>query len=82
MFPVNFSCWVLGKESGTHPPNYTGKRAEEGLYMHITIRACHAASGREAETGHRKVRKMSNDGLFVLVVVGFELITTGCHIDK
>ena len=49
--------------------------------MHITVRA-YATSGRLAETGHLKFTKMNNDGLFVLVVIGFEPVTTGCHIDK
>ena len=50
---------------------------------HITIKTQHVTSGKEAETGHLEVRKMSNDVLLVLVVLGFEPITTGCcHFDK
>lgn len=81
VYPVNFSCWVLGKESETLRQNCTVGPSEEGVYMHITVRA-YATSGKSAETGHLKFTKMNNGGLFVLVVIGFKPVTTGCHIDK
>lgn len=50
--------------------------------QHVVIKTQHSTSGREAEVGHVKVRKVSNDVLLVLVLVGFEPIATGCHTDK
>lgn len=83
---VSCSFFMLGPGKRVREPwialHSGASRGRSISDQHITIKTQHETSGREAETGHLKVRKMSNDVLLLLVVVGFEPITIGCHIDK